>query len=485
MFNDSFYPTPDSIIEMMLSGVEIENKTILEPSAGKGNILNYISKKYRHNRPQLYCIEIEPELCHILREEGYKVISNDFLNYSGNYYFDVIVMNPPFKNGVDHILKAWDILQNGEITCLLNSETVRNPYTSKRHLLNKLIEDYGSVEHVGSVFKDAERNTDAEVCIVRLRKQSKDDKFSFQFEKVNNGGNIDINESVIKDTPALNDVIGNMIIQNDKALEYYIKLISCLEGLEYYCINHDSYFKVKKEALESYTGNNTSSYNSFNDKLKKQLWNLVLDKLKVDRYMTSSVRENFSKFSNAQGYMDFTKENVLNVVELLLNNKTEILERAILDVFDLFTKYYKENRSHIEGWKTNDAWRVNKKIILPYWLNYGGYCNGHTLQYYGDKFTVNYDTKVKFSDIDKVMCYITGKRYEDCYTIYDALDFEFNILGNVKTGERFKNTTESQFFKLKFYKKGTLHLEFKDSRLWQEFNIRACKGKQWLPGEAA
>ncbi|MCP4761329.1 MAG: DUF4942 domain-containing protein, partial [archaeon] len=39
----------------------------------------------------------------------------------------------------------------------------------------------------------------------------------------------------------------------------------------------------------------------------------------------------------------------------------------------------------------------------------------------------------------------------------------------------------SEFFNFRCYKKGTLHLHFKDDWLWEEFNMRACAGKNWLP----
>ena len=39
----------------------------------------------------------------------------------------------------------------------------------------------------------------------------------------------------------------------------------------------------------------------------------------------------------------------------------------------------------------------------------------------------------------------------------------------------------SQFFNCKIYRKGTLHITFKEESLWREFNIRATKGKAWLP----
>ena len=44
MFNQEFYPTPAEVIEIMLQGETIENKTILEPSAGKGDIVDYLNE---------------------------------------------------------------------------------------------------------------------------------------------------------------------------------------------------------------------------------------------------------------------------------------------------------------------------------------------------------------------------------------------------------------------------------------------------------
>ena len=37
MFGSEFYPTPPEVIELM--GIDCYNRTVLEPSAGSGNIL--------------------------------------------------------------------------------------------------------------------------------------------------------------------------------------------------------------------------------------------------------------------------------------------------------------------------------------------------------------------------------------------------------------------------------------------------------------
>jgi len=37
-----------------------------------------------------------------------------------------------------------------------------------------------------------------------------------------------------------------------------------------------------------------------------------------------------------------------------------------------------------------------------------------------------------------------------------------------------------QFFDIKFWKKGTVHLKWRDLALWQQFNITASAGKKWI-----
>lgn len=51
MFNKGFYPSPEPVIELLMQGVKLtESMTILEPSAGKGDILDWIVKKLQVKR---------------------------------------------------------------------------------------------------------------------------------------------------------------------------------------------------------------------------------------------------------------------------------------------------------------------------------------------------------------------------------------------------------------------------------------------------
>ena len=101
----------------------------------------------------------------ILRAKGYRLISDDFLTFSTNKRYDLILMNPPFSNGDEHLLKAIQLMESGgQIVCLLNAETVRNPYTQRRRLLMSLLSKYEAhIEFIANAFKHAQRKTDVEL----------------------------------------------------------------------------------------------------------------------------------------------------------------------------------------------------------------------------------------------------------------------------------------------------------------------------------
>lgn len=525
MFDEEFYPTPLDVIKKMIAPFkskrgyyDFSDRIILEPSSGKGDIVDYLTGKYVVNQEErygnihneysdelvdigsIYCIEQDQNLRHILLDKGYRVISDDFLRYSGDYFFNLILMNPPFSNGDQHLLKAWNTLDSGDIVCLLNSETIQNPFSKRRKLILNLIDQYGSVEHIGNVFSTAERKTDVEVSIVRLHKPEKKSIFDFQFDSSEAEQNFDLDESILNNAPAIKDIIGNMLIQYEKIKEAYVEYVKLADLLNHYgkpLVAKKS--KTKERGLpnvgmnifsiasSSYTeGNNKKhGYNIFCEKIKKSMWHIVVDNLNniasfdIKKYMTYDVKSKFIEFIEKESHMDFTRDNVWSLITMLHANKNTIMDQCIEQLFDEFTKYYKENRHYVEGWKTNDKWKVNRKIILPNAVRYGQHLNSYKLKDWGDEFQTAFDSI--YYDIDKIMDYITGGRNEGELGLFESLDLHFKELGRIRTGDKFENTGESAYFKWKFFKKGTLHIEFKDEYLWQEFNIRACKGKNWLP----
>src|SRR5690625_4101796 len=170
--NKDFYPTPKALFERLLNGKRYLDGRILEPSAGKGDMIHYIKERMgRRERYPIDAIENDPRLVSTLMGEGYIVVWDDFLTYETYKEYDYIVMNPPFSNGVDHVLKAIELAENQVSDCqiyaILNKQTIDNAYSTKRQALLERLNRYNAdIEYVSGAFSQAERRTDVEVALI-------------------------------------------------------------------------------------------------------------------------------------------------------------------------------------------------------------------------------------------------------------------------------------------------------------------------------
>lgn len=108
-----FFPTPAPLVERMLELASIEgDMTVLEPSAGKGDIADKVAMLYP--LASLNCIEPNHSLRKILELKKHCLVGHDFMRFTGVLY-DRILMNPPFERGQDaeHIMHAYDLLSPG------------------------------------------------------------------------------------------------------------------------------------------------------------------------------------------------------------------------------------------------------------------------------------------------------------------------------------------------------------------------------------
>lgn len=189
--DNQFYPTPNHIAEKMLADINLyEVNTILEPSAGKGNIVQSIEDKlikmsnsYFSEQKLKYikqwsidCIEIDPHLRAILKDtvckkyKNARVVYDDFLKFNTYKKYDLIIMNPPFKDGHKHLLKALEMQKNGgSIICLLNANTLRNPHNILQQELVKILEKYNAdIKYIEDGFSAAERKADVDIALVKV-----------------------------------------------------------------------------------------------------------------------------------------------------------------------------------------------------------------------------------------------------------------------------------------------------------------------------
>lgn len=491
MLNKNFYPTPATLIDKMLAGLDMDCiESILEPSAGKGDIVDVYSKRnelrryrgYGYNyKENIDCIEIEPELQATLKGKGYRVVHNDFLTYHTQKHYDLIIMNPPFDNGDLHLLKALKMQENGgAVICLLNAETLKNPYSNPRKELIQKLEDYNAeIEYIENAFANAERQTDVEVALIKVLIPKKEFECNFLNELRQQETYEELYDTTSTELTKFanqNQYIESAVEQYNLEVKLGIKLIQEYNAMKPYIKD-----RIKKEGdndnsspiLTLMVGSECScdkkvaSINEYVKKVRYKYWEALFNNPKFTEKLTSNlVSQLWERLDKLQDY-DFSVWNIMTIQEELLKDTIKGVEQTILDLFDEFSNKYSwydetsKNIHYYNGWKTNNAFKINKKVIIP--------LNGFDSYYL--KFR-SYNVMSKFKDIVKVFDYLDGGKTADINISEILQDAEY-------TGQTSK--IPLKYFNVTFYKKGTCHIEFLDLELLEKFNLFGSQKKGWLP----
>lgn len=171
-----FFPTPRPVIEEMLSRAGIcDDHSVLEPSAGKGDIAEAIREAVPGCR--LYVVELQPTLQGVLKAKGFHVVGSDFLEPLGlDSPVDRIVMNPPFENGqdIDHVCRAFGFLApKGRLVSVMSQGPFFRSNSKAIAFRNWFAEVGGEREGLpGDAFKGAAvfRQTGVNCCLVTINK---------------------------------------------------------------------------------------------------------------------------------------------------------------------------------------------------------------------------------------------------------------------------------------------------------------------------
>jgi 16S rRNA A1518/A1519 N6-dimethyltransferase RsmA/KsgA/DIM1 with predicted DNA glycosylase/AP lyase activity len=461
-----FFPTPLPVVIRIWEKVrELKRglSTVLDPSAGKGDLLNYGCDNRRLGT-QGYAIEIDANLRAILREQRHEVIGGDFMEWHEPIVFDAVVANPPFNRGVDHVLRAWEFVADGGcLVAIVNSETIANPFSSERKRLLSLIDIFGGSQDLGQVFKKAERPCDVEVSMVWLQKPKKEvnpDQFQFtgNFQKASD----EVFEAFAANPLAAPDAIDNLVAQYKVCLNILKARHQAQTELQYHLSSLDlsSYHRSEdKEALLA-----VGDFSQGVRTIKKMFWATLFQRSKMKSITTSDFIKKFEEFVDLQISMSFDRNNILEALHIFSQNKEKIMLDSVCSVFDRALKFSKDNVTHSEGWVTNSGSKMNRKIILPFGA------------YWRDLFSnwiIDDKNKAFLNDLDETLCWVAG------------VPFDHKGAGQLINWSEYppNKWQESRFYRFKLFRKGTIHLEFNDQYLLDDFNAMAARGRQWVGGD--
>lgn len=493
--NRDFYPTPKELVRKLVGGIDFDTIIhILEPSAGSGNIVNELEEIRRETisrrdvKFDIDCIEIDENLRHILKGNGKKVVHNDFLTYNTYKEYDLIVMNPPFSQGVKHLLKALEMQERngGEVRCILNAESLRNLCTNERKdLFNRLMRYNADITYLTETFADADRQTNVEIALIKVKLPTVDIK-SFIFEQAKLRKAMEVRECPEYEETQLieGDFIKATISQYELEVEAGINLIK-----EYYAMqpllacnfgkNESGEITQEGGCILSldmaYNRGNYSNCLSINEYIRQvrcKYWTALFNNPAFTDKLTSNLVNMYrNKVAELANY-DFSFYNICEIRQDMINNMIRGVEDTIIALFDEFSHkhyYYDETSQNIHyynGWKTNKAWYINDKVIIPL-SGFRDLCYS-----WGGFKPTDYKVINKLADIEK------------CFNYLDkGLTSDVSLRVVLENAERrgVSKKIFTKYFELTFYKKGTCHIRFLNKDLLKKFNIYGSQKKAWLP----
>jgi DNA N-6-adenine-methyltransferase (Dam). len=482
IFENEFYPTPKGLVEKMLENVEIGGY-ILEPSAGSGNIADVIREKfelqypkgsYRKAEPLIDCIEIDDNLASILKGKGYHVVHDDFLTFNSLKRYSTIIMNPPFSNGEQHLLKALAMQENGgEIVCLLNAQTLKNPYKKSQQALLNTLESKTtySVEYIEQAFSNSEHKTNVEVALLKISIPTKP-KASFFKSSLEKARQVKEESHPDLYQLAENDLVGQSVKQFELEAEMGINLIQEYKAMAPYLLKDFEKEGLDRPILELKVLNGEFqsvdvSENEFLMRLRYKYWSRLFANRKfTDQYTSSMIRELYTRLDDLANF-DFSYYNIKSLQLDMTKSLMENMEETILKVFEeLSMEYsytsYSKNIHYYSGWKTNKSWFVNQKVIIPF--------NG--FDQWGEAKLDIYKIVERFNDYEKSLNYLNGNKPVPL-NLKEVLN-EAIEKGQIKD-------IKFNHFTVSFFKKGTAWITFNDLDLLKRLNLFAGQRKAWLP----
>jgi type I restriction-modification system DNA methylase subunit len=196
--NEGIYFTPKNIITKIVDFVLHEKpniNTILEPSCGSGQFIEYLLEKGK----DVYGIEKNETIYNAVKEK-YNIQNVDFLKHTFTSTFDLVIGNPPYfvipKKEVDKkyisfftgrpniyilfIIKSFELLnEHGILAFVLPTNFLNCIYYNQ---LRKYLSEYKILD----IYTTSEKflDTSQDICVIIIQKTKFISKFFIQFDNI-------------------------------------------------------------------------------------------------------------------------------------------------------------------------------------------------------------------------------------------------------------------------------------------------------------
>lgn len=505
-----YYPTPVHLTKIVWEGFTTPVTRILEPHAGAGDlVIPYLNdfpedwderkksrrsyapfgKKYWNDVPWDAC-EINMQMHPALKEAGATIVGCDFFAMQDASAYSHVCLNPPFRDGAKHLCHAWNILYAGEIGCILNASTIRNPSSKEARKVVELIEKYGSVQYLADQFlgEGVERETAVEVAVIHLKKVPES---ALDIDSILDRLKPDTYTPSEGEFEALNAIALPMNFIERVLLDYTTAVNAARLAAESGAILEAAevrlgrtFSEMQAEGLDALTRaepldvvvamrNRITSY-LYN--LRERAWGQVLRSNDVLDKLTTTARRTVESQFKTISMMEFNQANIVAFISGLQEASGELAKGMILEIFDMIIQRDSDNATFYQSWKSNEkhkrmGMRIKKsRFILP--LNQHEY----------SRTSVGCTAASIFRDMDKAFGLLAGqpsseaeKQKRNQFGLAQAISREMHGLCR---GERIKTT----WLDVRYYPgKGTFHFFPNSQLMLDKLNKFVGAARQWLP----
>ncbi|GGD04299.1 DUF4942 domain-containing protein [Enterococcus wangshanyuanii] len=470
------YKDPNPVFDLLCNDLKHLNSgsnKVLIPDADLGE-LALSSMKFRYGVKEEYALlEKDFEKSNNLENQGFEVVGTDFLTFATHIEFDIILLDPPVEKSEDYLLKAFELAQKQVdkscyISALIRADIIQNPSTALQAALE-------NNETEITFHKNVKPESKEEVALVRVSVTKATDNVHKIYDRLLATKGFEPAQTALER--------GLSTIVSDRDLEERLKdirfLISSynehisLLKKKYLFDNSLNMFESimkQKHKFGSFSyRRNDLTLNQEIKSIRSQYWEKIL---KTDEFRKKLTRHGSSLITDkidSATKLEITEENVLLLLTALMSNGYEVILDSCVEWFKKMTgnhqNEYSKNIHYYNGFKTNDAFKVNSKIIIPAYQASSYY---ETVSFgYGHPLEENF----------KHITHGMQDYMNDLITMFKLIKpdipttFTANDYGDL----------ENEFLRFKVFKKGTIHIWFKDLETLDKFNLICGQKFGWVP----
>lgn len=241
--------------------------------------------------------------------------------------------------------------------------------------------------------------------------------------------------SILDKNIAVRKSLQELVDRRNQAIDEFKSALLCLDRSE-------STLNIIGSHIFPWGAKPEMSIDRFTKEIDRRLWKHAFDKTGLMQYMDRKAKQEFDSQLD-KNPPEFTIENCRENLLTAASNADEFFVRGLVEFFLRLSKSHKTN--------TNEPFKVSKKAIINYAVStfFGMTVNSGT--YSSGSATVN--------DLDRVFKTLDGKKH-----------IPRELENAVNAAWKESNIFEDEYYKIKGFKNGNMHIEFKREDLLEKAN---------------